>query len=858
MKNKSIKNKTMYFGLFSAMLVFLSGIVVFLLRNRLFGDYTFMHADLAAQYSSIAKLFLRQLFVNHNIIYSWSVSMGSDTLPLYAFYSCFSPFTLIYALNFNIDVLSFLVTFGKLALAAYTFNYFVRKYIKVDSSLSIMLAVSYALGGFSMAYYANMIWFDGLYMLPVIIGLVFDLSNGKKKYYLLVLAYVYIFVVNFYSGYIIGIFSAVAFLMFLIRDNSSVKDKIKRFVIFIIVAFSAALISAPVLYPTAKAFLGSRVEDSSAFMGLHLNVMDIYNQLFIGQTSGREMGRFPYIYCGLLSVLLITFFFLNKNINKKDKILAAVTLGLYILASLIPIVYIFLHCFDTPDSYNFRYSYLIEFLLLCFAAFGLREIQGINKKIILAVGSLCALVYVMYSFIQVRIYDYIEKIDLKYVIINIVFLLVYAYLIYVWIKKDKKATFERLIIGLVVVELCINTLAYESINGKVKSEETEVYFFYNNQIQQAVKSLAKEDDSWYRIYSPNSLYCNDSMKYGYKSVGIFSSYQNQNLRKTLGKLGYVSSALTHRDMGSTEITRMLMGEKYNILSSSWNNILDKAYYEEFDYYLPVGYMVSDEIVELSLSDEENPFANQNNILSAMIGEDVEYFYNVGKDVEIDYYNAYNDETGDYPTFRLEDNNEQGYVLFYNNKERIEYAYFSMPYVMERTDSPVVVNSNMEVGPLIMDSFLFSPHIVETAECDSDIYIVMGGERLPWALVDQSYFYGTNKELLPYIYKKLNNNGFSVEEYRDGYIRGKINVEECNVIFTSIPYEDGWRIYVDGVKVDNLSLLDGAFLGAKLDSGEHDVVFAYYDNNITIGLMLFVFGLILVYVLQLAGRLKFEK
>ncbi len=835
------KRKILKYGVFSSAIVFVVGIIVFSLRNRFFGTYTFMHADLAAQYSSIAKLFLRQLFVNHNIVYSWCVSMGSDTLPLYAFYSCFSPFTLLYVFDINIDFLSFVVTFGKLSFAAFTFNWFVRKYIKIESRLSIMFAISYALGGFSMAYYANMIWFDGLYMLPLIIGLVFDLSEGKKKYYLLVLAYAYIFVVNFYSGYLIGIFSAIIFLILLIRNNNTFKEKIKRLIIFIVEAFSSALISSPILYPTAKAFLLSRVEDGSAFMGIHLNIMDIYSQLFIGQTSGRELGRFPYIYCGLLSLLLASLFFLNKNVNKRDKILAAVALGLYIIASLVSFIYLFMHCFDTPDSYNFRYSYLVEFILLCLAGFGLKNVKSVNKKNIVAITGLSLLMYVMYSFLQVQIYDYIEKIDIKYVFINVIFLLVYAYLINLYMKKDNILLLERVIIGLVVAEVLINALSYENINGKVKSEETEVYFFYNDQIKDAVQSLAEEDESWYRVYSPNSLYCNDSMKYGYKSVGIFSSYQNQNLRKTLGRLGYVSSALTHRDMGSTEITRMIMGEKYYIISSSWNNILDRAYFEKLDYYLPIGYMVSSDVEKLSLSDDKNPFANQNKMLSAMIGENIEYFYNVGNGVKIDYYNVYNDETGDYPIFRLDNNNEQGYVLFYNNDEKIKYAYFTTPFVMEAGDSPVVVNSNMEVGPLIMDSFLFSPHIVETANADSEIYIVMGGERLPWAMIEQAYFYGSNEELLPYIHGELNRNGINVEEFRDGYIRGTVNVENDNVLFTSIPYEDGWRIYVDGDEVDKLSLIDGAFLGAIIDSGCHEIEMIYYDRNITIGIFLFICG-----------------
>lgn len=847
-KEKNSDNKTIQYGVLSAGLVFAVGIVIFTIRKRLFGEYTFMHADLAAQYSSIAKLFLRQLFVNHNIVYSWDVSMGSDTIPLYAFYSCFSPFTLIYAFDFNIDLLSFFVTFGKLGLSAFAFNWFLRKYIHVETCLSVAFAISYALSGFALAYYSNMIWFDGLYMLPVIIALIFDLIFDNKNVCLLTLAYAYIFVVNFYSGYIIGIFSAIVFVALLFRENThNIKKIINICMKFIIASVSAACLSALVLYPTAIGFLRERVDDSSAFIGLHLNVMDIYNQLFIGQTSGREIGRFPYIYCGLFSLILVLLFFFNKKISKKDRIIAGALLIIYVAASLIPVVYLFLHCFDTPDCYNFRYSYLIIFMLLSLAGVSTNKIDGINVKKMYAVCSIGVLIFVAYSFFQEKLYDDIIKVDFITITINIVFLTTYSYLISVYVKNKNKLTIERIIVVLIIVELGINGLYYENINVKVNSEETESYFFYNNQIEDAVDSLKEYDNSWYRIYSPNSLYCNDSMKYGYKSVGLFSSYQNQNLRKILGKLGYVSSALTHRDMGSTEVTRMLMGEKYEIVSSTWTERLDNAYYQALPYYLPIGYMVSDDILDLKFNDK-NPFANQNNLLSAMLGEKIDYYYNTGKEIQIEYYNACSDELEEYPTFKLEDVTEPGYVMFRDLSNNTHYAYFSTPYVMERSDSPIVTNSTMTIGPMIMDSFLLSPHIVETAQDDSDIYIVMGGNKTSWATFENAYFYGSDEEVLPFVYEKLSKSPLIVGKFKDGYIEGDISVQSDGVMFTSIPYQSGWKVLVDGYEGEIIPLVGGAFVGVKLPIGDHNIVLKYYDNNITVGFKIAIIGLLLVLVL----------
>ncbi len=846
MSNK-LNKRELSSGLVSAGLVFFAGIIIYFVRGRLLGEHTFMHADLAAQYSSFAKLFLKQLFGHHNIIYSWYVSMGSDTLPIYAFYSCFSPFTLIYAFDFNIDLLSFAVTFGKLALSAATFNAFVRRRIGVRSPLSIALGMSYALSGFSLAYYSNMIWFDALYILPIIIGLVINFVYGKSKAVFLVLSYAYIFVVNFYSGYNVGIFSAIVFLALLIKNEKlSIKSKIKKIIVFVVVALSAGCLSMPVLYPTAKAFLGGRVSDSSAFLGLHLNVFDLYNQLFIGQASSREFGHFPYIYCGLFSLILVLAFLLNKKINKKDKIIACLITGIYVIASFIEPLYMFFHCFDTPDSYNFRYSYLIIFMLLCMAGFGLRNIESINIKTIVAWTSISVIIFVLYSVIQVRLYNYIIGLDPKVLLVNIIFAVIYGFVIYRYVRNDaKKILFQKILLSLVFVELCVNGLFYGSINQKVKSEETKVYFFYNNQIENVVKKLNEDDKGWYRVYSPNSLYCNDSMKYFYRTIGVFSSYQNQNLRKTLGRLGYVSSALTHRDMGSTEITRMLMGEKYTIVSSTWNKRLDEAHYELNDCWLPIGYMVSDGICNVTLTDDKNPFANQNKLLSAMIGEEVEYYTNSGENIKIDYYNAHQVETDDYPYFALDNAAESGFVVFYDETNKTDYAYFTTPFVMEAGDSPIVTNSEMETGPLIMDSFLLSPHIVETAEDDSEIYIVMGGTRQSWATFEKAYFYSSNEEQLQHIYGELSDDILEVADYGDGYIKGNINKDtQDEILFLSIPYQEGWKAYVDGIETKVIPLVDDAFIGVDIPEGEHEVVLRYYDNNITTGLVMMLFGILL--------------
>ena len=56
------------------------------------------------------------------------------------------------------------------------------------------------------------------------------------------------------------------------------------------------------------------------------------------------------------------------------------------------------------------------------------------------------------------------------------------------------------------------------------------------------------------------------------------------------------------------------------------------------------------------------------------------------------------------------------------------------------------------------------------------------------------------------------------------------------MFLSIPYEKGWRIYVDGKKTETVCLLN-AMLGARISAGEHDIRIEYVPEGFPAGLVL---------------------
>ena len=80
--------------------------------------------------------------------------------------------------------------------------------------------------------------------------------------------------------------------------------------------------------------------------------------------------------------------------------------------------------------------------------------------------------------------------------------------------------------------------------------------------------------------------------------------------------------------------------------------------------------------------------------------------------------------------------------------------------------------------------------------------------------------------------------------KDDYIKGKVNVtEDRTTLFTSIPYDEGWKVYVDGKKVKYNKLLT-AFIGIDLESGEHIIEFKYLPKGFILGCIISFMTLII--------------
>ena len=74
---------------------------------------------------------------------------------------------------------------------------------------------------------------------------------------------------------------------------------------------------------------------------------------------------------------------------------------------------------------------------------------------------------------------------------------------------------------------------------------------------------------------------------------------------------------------------------------------------------------------------------------------------------------------------------------------------------------------------------------------------------------------------------LSKNKFEIEDWKDGYIKGKINNDVDGILQLSTGYSKGWNVLVDGKRVNTFAT-DKSFLSIALPSGKHVIEYKYNE------------------------------
>ena len=208
-------------------LCYLKGIVPFGTK----GSMAIMDAQI--QYLDFFAYFKDVLNGTQKIGYSFNRTMGGGNIAVFSYYLA-SPFNLLVAFFRKDQIQAFftIVVILKLAMCSLTCSIFLRnRFEDLEAVIIAVLSLGYGLMEYNMDQASNIMWLDGVYMLPLILLGVSKLVRENKKAFLMGAAGIAL-LLNWYAAAIDFVFSAIWFLYEVILITPLEKSNIKQMVLY--------------------------------------------------------------------------------------------------------------------------------------------------------------------------------------------------------------------------------------------------------------------------------------------------------------------------------------------------------------------------------------------------------------------------------------------------------------------------------------------------------------------------------------------------------------------------------------------------------------------------------------------------
>ena len=360
--------------------------------------------------------------------------------------------------------------------------------------------------------------------------------------------------------------------------------------------------------------------------------------------------------------------------------------------------------------------------------------------------------------------------------------------------------------------------------------------------REKVEEIKEQDDGFYRIEKNFFRSVNDPMAVNMYGLSHSSSTLNARAIDMLGYFGFTSNGHYSRFSGNTPLTSDIFGVKYilDCAGESTANIktADDITVTENKDALPIGYLADSKVSSLELS-KYDVFDNQNKLLNAMTGGNREFFTVFSADGEPYVENCkkgsfenqhigFTDVTGEASVTYTITAPKSGeiYMFIPTDYQREASLYVNGTYkgiCFESDNHNIKDLGRFEKGEEVT---------VKLALKKSDLYF-----REP-----QFAVYNEEAETAAIAQMWEKNADTKVEKVSQTDIRFTVNAKSNDILFTTIPAEKGWTVYVDGVKTDYDTALNDALMTVKLSEGEHVVEFRFFAAGLGTGLIVTVIGI----------------
>ena len=864
-----------------------------------FGINTPAVTDAKLQYLDLFAYYRDVLTGQNSAVYTFSNTLGGGAAAIWAYYLA-SPFNLL-VLLFEKDrmnlFLEVLITV-KLSAASAAFAWFIGRRFRerVRGGMTLLLAVSYGLMQYMTAQGSNVMWLDGVILLPfIVLGIHNAVSSRRFRLRELAVPAALSVLANWYTGGINYLFSTVWFLYEVLRGqgtadagrgpderNGSGARRTSSAAGKYLAGMGTGLLLAAVLFlPNVIALREGKAGSWNPFayawpLGLRGNPLSVIRSYRIGEMSDISRASF---FSGTLAAFGTAAYFYSDRVRAREK-LAILVPGLtaWLACFWYPLFYVF-SLFMRNTSYWYRFGYLGCFVLLYCAAYwcgSLPRKGGFRSRkrwaVIPKAGGTC-LVLVLLSQ---KVWPQGGIGSTRAAIFMLLAVTVFMGYLYApdralkvleapgSIAKHRKIL-AVLLVALGLWEAFLETRAILNIYHTDTAQE---YAAYSREAQAQIEALREYDRAgFYRVSQTAARITNidgltgaylDAMAYRYASISGYTSCPENIQIEFLDRLGYRKEYDSFNIVNTSFLPAdSLLGVRYILSPYKVPGLIEvpelgshntKAVYAN-PYALPMA-LLPDSIGRSPEETEEgDPFAFTEALYSSLSGEKANLWIRAEKEKSY--------ERG-ITTWKLKVPAREGagYCLYGN-----------LPWLFEADyDDPKWWDDAQEQGRLtVADGWAFgyggwlSPSVfyIPVSE-DGTAQITLETDGEPQLRDEQ--FYALDLERFGQLTAKIREKtGAAVRDLliSNGKISCTVYAQKGQKLVLGVPASKGWSARVNGQKA-RIEDFEGCLAQIPLVPGENHIKMQYRVPGLGAGILLSAAGLGILAVWDLSGKKKDRK
>ncbi len=807
-----------------------------------FGENQVAVIDMYHQYFPFISELHEKLQNGGSLLYTWNGGLGTNFLSLLSYYMA-SPlyFLTIFVPDAYLMEAVTLIILAKIGFAGAFMAIYLRGMHGRCDCATVAFSTLYALCAYVMGYYWCLMWLDVVALLPLcMLGLNRLIDRGAFKLYTISIAAMML--TNYYIGGMVCIFIFFYYpvLYFSRTEKRGAGRCLRTTGKAALCSLAGIFISGVTLLPTFLSlqntyYVDSAMPEESTFYN---SVLDVLTNLLPNIAPTVREGL-PNIYCGLPCVLLVAWFCICRGIPLRKRLLHCGMLAFLVFSLNWNKLDFMWHGFHFPNQLPYRYSFVISFLLVALAYEAFLHIGQISRGQLAAIGVGCG----AYIVLAQQLYETELRADFVYVALFLLMLYM-AFLAVYRMKKFNKTLLCFLLLVVVGGEMLNSAaIAVDTVSSTVRGD----YFSESSAMKEMVKDIRKQDTGFYRIETAESTILNTPMLYHYPGVSEFSSTVNGNVSYLMGQLGLEAKDEKNRYnyVMTTPVMNALLNVRYilsrgkpiegeDALTLAGGEETSSIYENKYD--LSVGYMVDEKVFNEWDEDQDDPFMVQNDFVQCAAGTSEELFSSLGEP-EMTSVNAALDAWVDgYVACEATDADNAATVdLTYTSpKEQQVYVYAET----DGAETMVAVTENGRSVPMQED-------------CGAVVSVgkLAAGETVTISIQYEAgqageiktYAYGLEQAAWDRAYQLLDDETLEVTDYSDTEIAGNIQAQRDGYFLTSIPYEKGWSLEVDG-KPQKLQALCDGLIAVPMQAGSHEVRLTYRPDGMIPGILLSLCGI----------------